>query len=151
MITRSVYNRDQFNKPYVSLDLNTAGRTKFAEMTKKLARVGAIAIVLDNLVYSAPNVNQEIADGSAQISGGFKDDSEAKELSDVLSTGRLDAPAKIVQDNIVGATLGEEAVKGGRNAFLISFLVIFALMLLYYNSGGWVANIALILNLPLVY
>jgi SecD/SecF fusion protein len=147
MITRSIYNRDQFNKPYVSLDLNTAGKNKFAEMTKKLARTGAIAIVLDNLVYSAPNVNSEIADGSAQISGGFKDDSEAKELSDVLSTGRLDAPAKIVQDNIVGATLGKEAVKGGRNAFLIAFLVIFILMIVYYNTAGWVANIALILNL----
>lgn len=134
-------------QPMVSLDFNSAGKAKFAEMTRKLAGKGAIAITLDDLVYSAPNVNEAIEGGSASISGGFTDINEAKDLSDVLNTGRLDAPAKIVQDQIVGPTLGKEAVKGGALAFGISFLVIFLLMLVYYNTAGWVANIALILNL----
>lgn len=146
-ISSSKYDYDPLTgKPTVSLDFNSAGRNKFAEMTGKLAGKGAIAIVLDDLVYSAPNVNQRI-EGSAQISGGFNDINEAKELSDVLNTGRLDAPAKIVQDQIVGPTLGKEAVKGGALSFGISFIIIFVLMLIYYNTAGWVANIALILNL----
>lgn len=134
-------------QPMVSLDFNSAGKSLFAEMTRKLARKGAIAITLDDVVYSAPNVNEAIEGGSASISGGFTDINEAKDLSDVLNTGRLDAPAKIVQDQIVGPTLGKEAVKGGALSFGISFLVIFLLMMVYYNTAGWVANIALILNL----
>jgi SecD/SecF fusion protein len=146
-IKNAKYDYDPLTgRPTVNLDFNSSGRSKFAEMTGKLAGKGAIAIVLDDLVYSAPNVNQRI-DGSAQISGGFKDINEAKELSDVLNTGRLEAPAKIVQDQIVGPTLGKEAVKGGAMSFAISFIVIFLLMLVYYNTAGWVANIALILNL----
>lgn len=134
-------------QPMVTLDFNAAGKSKFAELTRKLARKGALAITLDDVVYSAPNVNEAIEGGSASISGGFRDLNEAKDLSDVLNTGRLDAPAKIVQDQIVGPTLGKEAVKGGALAFGISFIVIFLLMLVYYNTAGWVANIALILNL----
>ncbi len=68
-------------------------------------------------------------------------------LANILKSGKLDAPAKIVQEQIVGPTLGKEAVQGGAKAFLISFAVIFVLMLVYYNTAGWVANIALILNL----
>src|SRR5258707_4779258 len=72
---------------------------------------------------------------------------EAQDLANILKSGKLDAPAKIVQEQVVGPTLGREAVHGGTMAFMIAFLVIFALMLVYYNTGGWVANIALILNL----
>jgi SecD/SecF fusion protein len=148
MIVSSYHNVDPtFGKPFVSLDLSTEGKEKFRALTKKLAGRGAIAIALDNIVYSAPNVNEEIGGGTAQISGGFQNIDEAKELSDVLKSGRLDVPARIVQDNIVGPTLGEKAIKGGFMSFGIAFLVIFALMLVYYNTAGWVANLALILNL----
>ncbi|MBL7726131.1 MAG: protein translocase subunit SecD, partial [Dinghuibacter sp.] len=146
-ITNSKYDYEPITgRPMVNLEFNAAGRSKFGELTGKVAPNGCIAIVLDDLVYSAPNVGYKI-EGNAQISGGFKDLNEAKELSDVLNTGRLDAPAKIVQDHIVGATLGKEAVRGGALSFGISFAVIFLLMLVYYNTAGWVANIALILNL----
>jgi SecD/SecF fusion protein len=106
----------------------------------------AVAIVLDNYVYSAPRVNQAIAGGSSVISGSFTIQ-EAQDLANILKTGKLPAPAKIVQEQTVGPTLGAEAIKGGTMSFLISFIVIFILMLVYYNTGGWVANIALILNL----
>jgi SecD/SecF fusion protein len=148
MIVGAFHNVDPtFGKPYVSLELNTEGKEKFRALTKKLAGRGAIAIALDNIVYSAPNVNEEISGGTAQISGGFQNIDEAKDLSDVLKTGRMDVPARIVQDNVVGPTLGKKAVQGGFMSFAISFLVIFALMLVYYSSAGWVANAALILNL----
>jgi len=105
-----------------------------------------IAIVLDNFVYSAPNVNEPITTGNSQISGSYTL-KEAQDLSEILESGKLPAPAKIVQEQQVGPTLGKESIKGGGLAFFISFLVIFALMLLYFNTAGWVANAALILNL----
>ena len=110
-----------------------------------------IAIVLDDIVYSAPYVNGQITGGNSQISMGNKSSGqtveEAHDLANILKSGKLNAPARIVQEQVVGPTLGKEAVHGGALAFGISFLVIFTLMLVYYNTAGWVANIALILNL----
>jgi SecD/SecF fusion protein len=110
--------------------------------------------VLDDIVYSAPYVNQPITGGNSTITMGGASGANAKlavqdgqDLANILKSGKLEAPAKIVQEQVVGPTLGQEAVKGGTLAFIISFLVIFALMLLYFNTAGWVANIALILNL----
>jgi SecD/SecF fusion protein len=97
-------------------------------------------------VYSAPNVNEPITTGNSQISGSYSL-KEAQDLSEILESGKLPAPAKIVQEQQVGPTLGKESIMGGGLSFFISFLVIFALMLLYFNTAGWVANIALILNL----
>jgi SecD/SecF fusion protein len=105
-----------------------------------------IAITLDDVVYSAPNVNGPIEGGNSEISGSFTIE-QAQDLSNILKSGKTNAPAKIVAEQVVGPTLGKEAVNGGMMAFGISFLVIFALMLVYYNSGGWVANISLILNI----
>jgi SecD/SecF fusion protein len=105
-----------------------------------------IAVVLDNFVYSAPNVNEPITTGNSQISGSYTI-KEAQDLAEILESGKLPAPAKIIQEQQVGPTLGKESIKGGAMSFLVSFIVIFALMLLYFNTGGWVANIALILNL----
>lgn len=122
---------------------------KGAKLWEKLTgdNVGkAVAIVLDNYVYSAPRVNQAIGGGSSVISGSFTIQ-EAQDLANILKTGKLPAPAKIVQEQTVGPTLGAAAIKGGTMSFVISFVVIFILMLVYYNTGGWVANIALILNL----
>lgn len=106
----------------------------------------AVAIVLDNYVYSAPRVNTAISGGNSVITGNFSIQ-EAQDLAAILKTGKLPAPARIVQEQVVGPTLGAEAIRGGTLAFIISFGIIFLLMLLYYNTSGWVANIALILNL----
>jgi SecD/SecF fusion protein len=92
-----------------------------------------IAIVLDDVVYSAPNVNGPIEGGSSEISGNFTVE-EAQDLANILKSGKLDAPAKIVAEQVVGPTLGKEAVNGGAKAFIISFIVIFILMLVYYNT-----------------
>ena len=136
----------QDGRPAVSMKMNADGSRKWAAMTRK--NIGRpVAVVLDEFVRSAPNVNQEITGGNSSISGGFESIGEAKDLADVLKSGKLDAPAKIVQEQIVGPTLGAEAVNGGLKAFTISFLIIFALMLLYYNTSGWIANASLILNL----
>ncbi len=133
------------NQVTVNMTMDKQGEKTWAKMTgDNIGR--AIAIVLDDIVYSAPNVNDKIEGGNSQISGGFSVQ-EGQDLSSILKSGKLDAPAKIVQEQTVGPTLGQASVKGGAMAFFISFLVIFALMLVYYNTGGWVANIALILNL----
>ena len=123
--------------------------SKGARLWEKLTgdNVGkAVAIVLDDYVYSAPRVNQAISGGNSVISGNFSIQ-EAQDLAAILKTGKLPAPAKIVQEQVVGPTLGAEAIKGGTMAFIVSFVVIFLLMLVYYNTSGWIANIALILNL----
>ncbi len=129
----------------VNMSMNKQGEKIWAKMTGD--NVGrAIAIVLDDIVYSAPNVNEAITGGNSSISGSFTVQ-EGQDLANILKSGKLDAPAKIVQEQVVGPTLGQEAVKGGTMAFIISFGIIFILMLVYYNTAGWVANIALILNL----
>ncbi|MDB5198298.1 MAG: protein translocase subunit secF [Chitinophagaceae bacterium] len=136
---------DERSRPSVKMQMTPSGSRTWAKLTTD--NVGKpIAIVLDDVVYSAPNVNGPIEGGSSEISGSFTVE-EAQDLANILKSGKLDAPAKIVQEQIVGPTLGKEAVNGGAKAFAISFLVIFILMLIYYNTAGWVANIALILNL----
>jgi SecD/SecF fusion protein len=134
-------------RPVVSMTMNPTGSRLWENITEKSAREKIpIAIVLDDLVYSAPIANEKISGGSSQISGNFTVD-EAQDLANILKSGKLPAPAKIVQEQKVGPTLGADAVRGGSMAFLLSFLVIFLLMLIYYNTSGWIANIALILNL----
>jgi SecD/SecF fusion protein len=129
----------------VTMGMDNKGAKAWEKLTGD--NVGkAVAIVLDNYVYSAPRVNQAISGGNSVISGNFSIQ-EAQDLASILKTGKLPAPAKIVQEQVVGPTLGAEAIKGGTMAFVISFVVIFLLMLVYYNTGGWVANLALILNL----
>lgn len=136
---------DQHGRPAIKMQMTPTGSRVWAKMTGD--NIGRpIAIVLDDIVYSAPNVNGVIEGGNSEISGNFTVE-EAQDLASVLKIGKIDAPAKIVQEQIVGPTLGQEAISGGGMAFLISFVVIFILMLVYYNTGGWVANIALILNL----
>jgi SecD/SecF fusion protein len=139
-------------KPNVTLEMNNTGQRVWAQLTKRSSGDGdrskafGIAIEVDNIIYSAPVANGEIAGGNTEITGNFTIE-EAKDLANILKLGRLEAPAKIVQDEQVGATLGKEAIRGGSLAFIISFIVIFLLMLIYYNTSGWIANIALILNL----
>jgi SecD/SecF fusion protein len=134
----------------VEMSMNKHGADVWAKMTTDNVHL-PIAITLDDVVYSAPVVSGPITGGSSQITMGSRSSSvvvnEAQDLANILISGKLNAPARIVQEQVVGPTLGKAAVKGGAMAFAISFLVIFTLMLVYYNTAGWVANIALILNL----
>lgn len=136
---------DERGRVAIKMTMDAVGTHTWAQMTEK--NIGRpIAIVLDNLVYSAPFVNGVIPNGSSEISGSYSV-TEAQDMADILQSGKLPAPAKIVQEQIVGPTLGGEAISGGMMAFGISFLVIFILMVVYYNTAGWIANIALVLNL----
>lgn len=144
-ISNAVQDFDQYGKVEVRMEMKNFGATIWKKMTED--NVGKpIAIVLDNIVYSAPNVINAIPNGISSISGNYTQQ-EASDLANILKAGKLPAPAKIVQEQQVGPTLGKEAIKSGSLAFLISFIVIFLLMLVYYNTSGWIANIALILNL----
>jgi len=143
---------DERGRPAIKMNMDATGTRIWARMTERNSpqKNGGmskpIAIVLDNIVYSAPFVNGPIPNGSSEISGSFSV-TDAQDLADILKSGKLPAPAKIVQEQVVGPTLGQDAVNGGLMSFAIAFIVIFALMLIYYNTAGWVANIALILNL----
>jgi SecD/SecF fusion protein len=145
-VSNAFQDFDQFNNEVtVNMGMDKQGTKIWADMTS--ANVGKpIAISLDNFVYSAPNVNEAITGGDSRINGNFTIE-EGQDLANILKSGKLDAPANIVQEQVVGPTLGKNAVRGGSLSFIISFVVIFLLMLLYYNTSGWVANIALIFNL----
>jgi SecD/SecF fusion protein len=141
------------NEVNVTMAMTNSGARTWERMTEK-NKNKSIAIVLDDIVYSAPNVIDKISGGNSRITMGSGSGAntqlvveEAQDLANILKAGKLDAPAKIVQEQVVGPTLGQEAVQGGLLSFLISFLVIFVLMIIYYNTAGIVANIALILNL----
>jgi SecD/SecF fusion protein len=136
---------DDRGRPAIKMTMTKQGERIWGELTT--SNVGKpIAIVLDNAVYSAPNVINPITTGNSEISGNFSIE-EAQDLANILQSGKLPAPAKIVQEQVVGPTLGASAIEGGATSFTISFVVIFILMIMYYSSGGWVANISLILNL----
>lgn len=144
-VTNASADFDQSGKTAVSLEMDPVGARIWGDLTR--ANVNRhIAIVVDGQVYSAPVVNEAIEGGRSSISGNFSA-AEAQDLANILKIGKLPAPAKIVSDETVGPTLGQAAIKGGLMSFTISFIVIFILMLIYYNTSGWVANIALILNL----
>ncbi len=148
VVTSSDQSFDQFGKPSVSMDISAVGSRLWEKLTRtSFEQKRPIAILLDDVVYSAPIANNgPITGGRTEISGDFTID-EAKDLANILKAGKLPAPAKIVQEQVVGPTLGADAIQGGMLAFLISFIVIFLLMLVYYSTSGWVANIALTLNI----
>lgn len=129
----------------ISLEMDQQGSSLWARLTRE--NIGKpIAIALDDFVYSAPIVQNEITGGRSSITGNFSI-KEGTDLANILQTGKLPAPAKIVQEQIVGPTLGAESIKGGKTAFLLAFGSIFVLMIVYYNTGGIVANIALTLSM----
>ncbi|TVR73349.1 MAG: protein translocase subunit SecDF [Marinilabiliales bacterium] len=129
----------------VTMAMNAEGARIWARLTRD--NIGrCIAIVLDDYVYSAPRVNQEITGGRSQITGDFSI-TEAQDLANVLRSGALPAPARIIQEAIVGPTLGQEAVRAGLSSFIIAFLVVLLYMVIYYSrKAGIVADIALIVN-----
>jgi SecD/SecF fusion protein len=133
-------------KVVVEMSMDNQGANIWANMTTQNVDK-SIAIVLDDIVYSAPTVDEPITGGNSRISLGNATAEEGQDLANILKSGKLEAPAKIVQEQVVGPTLGKESVNGGMKAFAFSFLVIFILMLVYFNTAGWIANISLILNL----
>ncbi len=145
---------DQNGNPEISMTMDNTGARDWRKLTGQLApsnpddrsTFNYVAIVLDGIVYSAPSILGEIAGGRSSISGSFTVE-EATDMANILKAGKMPAPAQIVQEQIVGPTLGAESIRAGAISFIISFVIIFVLMLVYYNTGGWVANIALILNL----
>ena len=145
-ITSARNDHDQLTgQPNVTMDMDITGAHLWKEMTGR-AKGGFVSVVLDDRVYSCPRVNDEIATGNTEISGGFTEQ-RAADLANILKSGKLPAPAHIVQEQVVGPTLGAESINAGFNAILLSFLAIFVLMLVYYSTSGWVANISLTLNL----
>lgn len=136
---------DQRGRVAINMKMDQQGAKIWAKMTEDNIGKG-IAIVLDDFVLSAPTVNGVIPNGSSEITGSYEV-AEAKDFAETLKSGKLPAPARIVQEQVVGPTLGAEAIRGGTLSFSIAFLVIFALMLGYYNNSGWVANLALVLNI----
>jgi len=136
----------QFNsKPEISMRMNPDGAKVWKRMTGE--NIGkSIAIVLDDYVYSFPTVQGEIAGGSSSITGNFEIN-EAKDLANILKAGKLPAPARIVEEAVVGPSLGKEAISNGLSSFLVALLVVFAFMVMYYNKAGFVADFALICNM----
>ena len=135
---------DQNGRVEVTMGMNTEG----AKLWKNLTRdnVGKqVAIVLDGYVYSAPNVNDEIPNGRSSISGDYSVE-EAQDLANVLKAGKLPAPARIVQEEIVGPSLGKESINSGLISFVIAFILVLLYMQFYYAKAGLVANVALLTN-----
>lgn len=142
--------KDEFDqmtgRPSVSMSMNSDGARRWAALTK--ANVGkAIAIVLDDVVYSAPRVNGEIAGGNSTISGNFTIE-DTKDLANTLISGRMPAPARIVQADVVGPTLGAQSIKQGIMSFIVAFIILMIYMVLMYDLiPGMIANCALLINL----
>ena len=136
---------DQYSKPAVSMAMNSDGARRWAQLTKQ--NIGrSIAIVLDNYVYSAPNVNSEITGGRSQITGHFTPE-QAKDLANVLKSGKMPAPAHIVQEDIVGPSLGQESINAGIFSFVVALILLMVYMCSMYGFiPGMVANCALFLN-----
>ena len=136
---------DQMRRIVVDMQMDANGTKEWKSLTEK--NVGRpIAVTLDNRVYTAPNVNEPIPNGSSQISGNFTED-EAKDLVNVLSAGKLPASAKIVQADVVGPSLGEESIQAGLWSFVAAFCIIIAYIIFYYGGAGAYAVIAMIFNL----
>ncbi len=140
---------DQFARPAVSMTMNAAGSKTWAKVTAAAAAKqpqGRIAIVLDNFVYTAPSVNGEIPNGNSQITGSFTNE-EAKDLANVLKAGSLPAPTRIVEEAIVGPSLGKVAQDQGLISMACGLAIVVIFMVAYYAKGGWVANLALLFNI----
>ncbi|MDO1499874.1 protein translocase subunit SecDF [Winogradskyella maritima] len=153
VITDARQDYDQYNKPAVSMQMNAKGAKIWEEMTREANETqGNIAIVLDNIVYSAPGVTTPggISGGNSQISGSFKL-TEAIDLANVLRAGKLPASAEIIQAEEIGPSLGQEAIDSGMRSFLIALAFVLIWMIFYYGKGGGFADIALLLNILLIF
>ncbi len=132
----------------ISMTMNTEGAREWKRITGENLHK-CVAIVLDDLVYSAPVVQSEIAGGRSSITGDFSLE-EAKDLANILKSGKLPAPAIIVQEAIVGPSLGQESIQKGLISFILAFIIVLVYMVVFYNRAGWVSVVALITNIFLL-
>lgn len=149
VINEARLSTDEYARPAVSMTMNVTGSRIWAKMTRDASSKspnGRIAIVLDNSVYSAPHVNGEIPNGNSQISGNFTTE-EANDLANILQAGSLPAPCTIVEEAIIGPTLGQTAQDAGVLSSIAGLALIVLFMVFYYGRGGWVANFALLFNI----
>ncbi|MCG1035857.1 protein translocase subunit SecDF [Polaribacter sargassicola] len=141
---------DQLNKPEVSMTMNSSGSKQWAKMTAD--NVGNfVAVVLDDYVYTAPSVNQAITGGRTSISGGTMTVAEAEDIATVLKAGKLPATARIIQIEVVGPSLGQEAIDASFLSFGLAILLVLVWMTLYYGKAGAYADIALLVNILFIF
>lgn len=152
VVTDARADFDNMNKPVVSMQMNAKGAKDWEILTgKAFNQQSNIAIVLDNIVYSAPGVTTgPIAGGSSSISGDFTVQ-ETKDLANILKAGKLPASADIIQSAVVGPSLGQQAIENGMMSFIIGFGVVLFWMVFYYGRTGMYANVALIVNLLFIF
>jgi len=144
---------DEYNRNIVTMAMNGSGAQKWQRLTAEAAAQTpkrSVAVVLDNYVYSYPQVQNEIAGGRTQITGNFTAE-EASDLANILRAGKLDAPARIIQADVVGPSLGKEAISDSINSFAIALLLVLIYMYFYYSGAGLVANLALLVNMFFIF
>jgi SecD/SecF fusion protein len=150
VITDAYQSFDQTGIPEVDIAMNALGATKWERMTDAAVSNGkvkrCIAIVLDNRVFSAPRVQQKISGGKSQITG-IEQLEEAIDLANILKSGKLEAKTVVIQEQVIGPSLGKESIKAGLLSLLVGFGMVFLFMVLYYNRSGFIANVAMFLNL----
>ena len=154
VITDAYQSFDQFGTPEADIAMNALGAAKWEKMTEAAVNgnVGGkvvkkcIAIVLDNRVFSAPRVQQKIAGGHSQITG-IENLEEAVDLANILKSGKLEAKTVVIEEQVIGPSLGKESIRAGLISLLLGFLLVFLFMVMYYSSSGFIANIAMFLNL----
>ncbi|MBF0284035.1 MAG: protein translocase subunit SecD [Magnetococcales bacterium] len=148
LLTDARVNYDQFNEPYVSITFNRQGARKFEQLTGE--HVGErMAVVLDNTVYTAPVIREKIGGGKAQITGSYTTE-EAHDLAIVLRAGALPAPVSILEERTVGPTLGSDSITQGVRSMIIGSLLVIGFMAVYYKGFGWLANVAVTLNMLII-
>jgi SecD/SecF fusion protein len=152
VITNATDTYDNFGKPAVSMQMNGKGAKLWEKLTGDVSQQGnAIAIVLDNKVYSAPGVSKgAITGGNSEISGSFTIE-ETKDLANILRAGKLPARAEILQSDVVGPSLGKEAINSGIMSFIIGFSLVLLWMVVYYGKTGFYANLALLVNILFIF
>ncbi len=146
---RQDFDPQNRNMPIVSMSMNVEGAKKWKKMTTDYLNK-SIAVVLDGFVYSYPTVNSVIPNGQSQISGNFTIE-EAKDLATILTSGKMEAPARIEGEEIVGATLGQDTINQGILSFIAGFIIVIIFMAVYYKTAGIIADIALIFNLYFIF
>ncbi|MFV0247480.1 MAG: protein translocase subunit SecDF [Tenacibaculum sp.] len=144
------FNPTRVNQPVVNMQMNPVGTKLWGKMTTENAGK-FVAVVLDNYVYTAPSVNEPITSGSTQISGGNMTVNEAKDIATVLKAGKLPAPARMIEAEVVGPSLGKESIRASTLSFALAILLVLAWMILYYGKAGIYANIALLVNILFIF
>jgi len=148
VIVDANHDYDERGKPEVTMRMNGEGARKWRTLTAK--SIGRpVAIIIDNLVYTAPTVQGEIPNGNSSITGNFTVE-ETKDMSNVLKAGKLPAPTSIVEEAVVGSTLGAEAIRDGVVSSLVGLVIVLVFMFAYYSKAGWIADVALLINLFLL-